>query len=299
MSHVTQLGYMVFGVSSLAAWETFGAEVLGLEVASRGDDGSFSLRHDGHAHRFFVEPDPIDDALAIGWETADEASLDALAARLAEAGVDVVPGSPELCARRHVAKLYRFVDPAGMPSEIYAGPELATSPFGSKVVRSGFVADEQGLGHCVVYAKDLEVSKRFYENLLGFRLSDFIRCDLFGYKVDIAFYHANGRHHTVALGEGGAKRIHHFMLETRSIDDVGLALDRTLRARLKLMQTIGRHPNDKMVSFYAETPSGFQFELGTGGRVVDDATWEPTTYDHVSEWGHHRPEQLLPRKPKA
>ena len=37
------------------------------------------------------------------------------------------------------------------------------------------------------------------------------------------------------------------------------------------MQTLGRHPNDRMFSFYAKTPSGFQFEFGWGGREVDDA----------------------------
>jgi hypothetical protein len=53
-----------------------------------------------------------------------------------------------------------------------------------------------------------------------------------------------------------------------------------------------------MFSFYAKTPSGFQFELGWGGREVDDATWEPTTYDRISEWGHHPPEALAPRRPR-
>jgi hypothetical protein len=28
---------------------------------------------------------------------------------------------------------------------------------------------------------------------------------------------------------------------------------------------------------------------------VDDATWKPTTYDHISEWGHHPPEMLAPK----
>ncbi len=88
------------------------------------------------------------------------------------------------------------------------------------------------------------------------------------------------------------------MLEVKSFDDVGLCYDRTLKARLPIMQTLGRHPNDKMFSFYAMTPSGFQFEYGWGGRQIDDATWEPTTYDCISEWGHHPPQALVPRKPK-
>ena len=59
------------------------------------------------------------------------------------------------------------------------------------------------------------------------------------------------------------------------------------------MLTIGRHPNDRMFSFYAQTPGKYQFEFGWGAREVDDATWEPSVHDRISEWGHHPP-QLLP-----
>jgi Glyoxalase/Bleomycin resistance protein/Dioxygenase superfamily len=79
---------------------------------------------------------------------------------------------------------------------------------------------------------------------------------------------------------------------------VGLAFDRALRGGVRIAQTLGRHPNDRMFSFYAKTPSGFQFECGWGGRIVDDATWEPTTYDRISEWGHHPPVMFAP-KPRA
>jgi hypothetical protein len=53
-----------------------------------------------------------------------------------------------------------------------------------------------------------------------------------------------------------------------------------------------------MFSFYAKTPSGFQFEFGYGGREVNDADWEPTTYDRISEWGHHPPIVFAPREGK-
>jgi hypothetical protein len=81
------------------------------------------------------------------------------------------------------------------------------------------------------------------------------------------------------------------MFEVKSVDDVGLALDRTWRSGLRIMQTLGRHPNDRMLSFYAKTPSGFQFEYGWGGREIDDANWDATkSYDHISEWGHQPPQ---------
>lgn len=296
---IGQLGYLGFEVTDLAAWETFATQVLGLGVAARRGDGALTLRMDGHQHRFFVEPGKADDVAFIGWECASEAALAAVVARLTAAGVAVREGTGEERAARQVAQLVKLRDPSGIPLELYCGPALAPAdaPFQSAVVRSGFVGDSQGLGHCVISAENQEESLRFYRELLGFRLSDRIVAEIHGYHADLTFLHANRRHHSLAVGGKQKKRIHHFMLEARSMDDVGLAFDRALRGGVRIMQTLGRHPNDRMFSFYARTPSGFQFEFGWGGREVDDATWTPTTYDQISEWGHHPP-QFLAGSPK-
>jgi 2,3-dihydroxybiphenyl 1,2-dioxygenase len=288
---VTQLGYLAFEVSDLAVWERFGIDVLGLDVSGRRDDGGFSLRMDSRKSRFFIEPGPGDDLAAIGWDAGDEANLAATVARLRGAGIDVVEGN---AATRGVQRLFKLRDPGGIPTEIFVGAERASEPFQSKKVRTGFVAEELGLGHLVVSAPDRAASDAFYTGLLGFRLSDRIVTEFFGHKVDLSFFHANARHHSIAFGDAQKKRLHHFMLEVHTIDDVGLAMDRTMRAGLRIMQTLGRHPNDGMFSFYAKTPSGFQFEFGHGGRIVDDATWTPTTYDRISEWGHHPPIAFQP-----
>lgn len=290
-----RLGYLGFEVSDVAAWESFGTSILGLELAGRTSDGSLSFRMDDHAQRIFVSTGSADDLAAIGWEVDDATALDAAVARLRGAGVDVAEGSRERAAARKVERLFEFRDPGGLPSEIYFGPALATAPFRSPAECSGFVTGKNGLGHAVINARSQAESQAFYCDVLGFKLSDHIICDIHGYKVNIAFFHANPRHHTVAFGDAQKKKIHHFMLEVRTIDDVGLAYDRALRAGVRIVNTLGKHPNDRMFSFYAKTPSGFQFELGCGGREIDDATWKPTTYDRISEWGHHPPEMLAPK----
>ena len=139
----------------------------------------------------------------------------------------------------------------------------------------------------------MEASRRFYCDLLGFRSADRIVCEVYGYHVDITFLHANPRHHSFAIGDAAATSGSTTSCSRcESMDDVGLAFDRALRAGVRIIQTLGRHPNDRMFSFYAQDPSGFQFEFGWGARQVDDATWVPTTYDRISEWGHHPPEFL-------
>jgi 2,3-dihydroxybiphenyl 1,2-dioxygenase len=195
-------------------------------------------------------------------------------------------------------RLVHLRDPGGNRVEIAFGPAMGEGAFVSPLARSGFVADDLGLGHLVVSAPETAKTAAFYQELLGFQLSDRIVCEFYGHPVDITFVHTNARHHSLAFGGPQPKRLHHFLLEVRSLDDVGAALDREVAAGVRIAQMIGRHPNDRMVSFYAFTPSGFQFEYGWGGRLVDDATWQPTVHDRISEWGHHPPERYAPRRKK-
>jgi 2,3-dihydroxybiphenyl 1,2-dioxygenase len=293
---VEQLGYLGFEASDLDVWERFAVDVLGLG-ATREADGTLSLRLDSHRRRITVRPGPADDLVLLGWQVDDEEALQTIVARLRAAGIEVTDGTPAEAAERHVQRLVKLADPDGNATELYYGAERVAEPFRSPIVHSGFVAEERGLGHVVIAAKDPQKSYQFYAELLGFRLSDRVVCDIHGYHADIAFFHANPRHHSLAIGAADKKHIHHFMVEARSFDEVGLALDRTLKAGLRIMHTLGRHPNDRMFSFYARCPSGFNFEFGWGGRDVDDATWQPSIHDRISEWGHHPPQMLTMRKP--
>jgi 2,3-dihydroxybiphenyl 1,2-dioxygenase len=283
-----QLSYLHFEVSDLDAWSTFATTVLGLGVVERED--GLGLRMDGHAQRFFLTEGPADNLAAVGWEVDD---VDVLSDRLRGAGIGVEPADG---AARDAASRMVFRDPGGVRIEAVSGVKHG-DPFVSELVPSGFVADELGLGHVVLTTRSREESEAFYRDLVGFSLSDHIRCEFYGYPVDLAFLHCNRRHHSLALGGRLEKNIHHFMIEARSIDDVGAAWERTLRAKIPIVNTLGRHPNDRMISFYAMTPSGFQFEFGTSGRLVDE-TWKPVVWDRVSEWGHHPPQALVPRRKK-
>ena len=50
--------------------------------------------------------------------------------------------------------------------------------------------------------------------------------------------------------------------------------------------SVGQHTNDKELSYYARTLSGFEWEVGWNPIVVDESTWEPTTHQGISIWGH-------------
>ena len=79
------------------------------------------------------------------------------------------------------------------------------------------------------------------------------------------------------------------MVEAATLDDVGYALERHHDSGTPISSGLGRHTNDRMLSFYSRSPSGFDVEFGFGGLLVDEATWTVAQVSRPSFWGHRRP----------
>src|SRR5215831_15510806 len=292
MTRNLSLGYLRIESVDVAAWREFGVRALGMVEGRGPDPDALYLRMDEFPARLVIVPGETDRLLASGWEVADMDAFDEVALALANAGVAVKSGTGAELADRRVAALMRFDDPAGNAMEIFAGAALehrpAVSPYGNQ-----FVTGDQGLGHVVLPVSDEESALRFYTRVLGFRLRDSIRMapELFGRPAGpplwMRFLGCNPRHHSLALAPFPAEAgIVHLMVETASLDDVGRALDRCARRGAPVSASLGRHANDEMVSFYVRTPGGFDIEYGTGGRLVDDATWVCRETTAISLWGH-------------
>lgn len=291
MSSIARLGYLVFEVSDLTAWESFAVNVLGLMVGHGEPDGALLLRMDAQAQRFRLEPGPADDLLQVGFEMDSEVDLEELGQKLASAGFAVSAADSKTAASRRVRRMLRTEDPSGVGIELFCDPESAATPFESKQVPGGFVTGEEGLGHVALSARDAGATDRFYQQLLGMKLSDRIDIEMApNLSIETTFLHANPRHHSLAFAQIELpKKMHHFMIEAREIDAVGHAHDRVQDTGMGITSTLGRHTNDLMLSFYAFTPSGFEVEFGCGGLKVDDSTWQVKRYDRGSVWGHRRP----------
>ena len=292
MASVTQLGYLGLSVSNLGDWEKFATEVLGLQLAGKAADGSLLLRMDEYHHRFIVSEGGADDLAFAGWEVPDPPALMELAEQIRAAGIEVRDGSLQEAAQRGVAELIKFNDPSGIPTEAYFGPLISfENPFRSPRSISGFDTGTMGLGHIVVRVDDADRSLQFYRDVLGMRISDFIDLKMRrGRPTDnlrLTFMHCNPRHHSIAFGVIPVpKRLLHFMLQVRSIDDVGSTYYAAQDAKTEISASLGRHTNDHMVSFYMRTPSGFEVEYGYGARTIDDSVWKVQRHEAPSIWGH-------------
>ena len=300
MASVTQLGYLGIGVSDLARWGHFATDVLGLEANGSGADGSMFLRMDEYHHRFILQPNGADDLAFTGWEVRDQAALIEIGDRLRADGVQVTAATPEEARARRVVEYLKLKDPSGIPTEIYYGPLMNFEhPFKSQRPLAGFVTGEQGLGHIVVNVDDSAKSLRFYRDLLGLRISDFIdlKSRSSGQSISLTFMHCNPRHHSIAFGVIPApRRLMHFMMQCRHVDDVGSTYYLCQDRGIEISGTLGRHTNDHMMSFYLRTPSGFEVEYGWGARIVDDATWQVQKHEAPSIWGHRG--SLVPQSRK-
>lgn len=283
---ITSLAYLGIGSPHKDEWPRMATDMWGAMLAEPGPDGAVRIKIDDAPWRIQIHPADQDETRYIGWGVDREEDLDAVAKALAEAGTASERGDEELAASRGVNRILLFTDPWGFHHEVTWGLAAQPATFRPGRPISGFVTGVQGLGHVLLLMPDIEEGHRFFSRL-GFRLSDKI---IVPGKLNSRFYHCNARHHTLALGQcpPGVAGLNHLMLQVGSLDDVGTGYEIARETGVPITLTLGRHTNDKQLSFYHSTPSSFHVEYGFGGVEVDEDTWVPRVYDRTAVWGHEQ-----------
>jgi 2,3-dihydroxybiphenyl 1,2-dioxygenase len=290
MTEIKSLGYITVSTNDVDRWRQFAFGVLGFAEGKGPDPGALYLRMDERAARIIVVPGDTDQVLTVGWEVRDGAALQRVKDALDGEAVPFKELSLAEADARRVEEVITFDDPAGTTVEVFHGPVLDHSPvitpFGAR-----FVTGDQGLGHVVVPAVDTAGLLEFYTEVLGFRSRGAFRVPLppeFG-PVRVRFLGINERHHSLAICPAshlGAPGLVHLMVEVDTLDAVGQALDRVNADGFPLSSTLGRHTNDKMVSFYVRAPGDWDIEFGTDGMRVDETYYTAEEITADSYWGH-------------
>lgn len=279
---IDALGHIGFHSEKLDDWADFGTRFLGLQIVERSRD-LVKFRMDDRKQRIVIRRGAPDTGWT-GWEVSGSAAMEAFAAHLEAAGVRCTPLDSTELAMRAVTAGFHFLDPAGNRLEVFHGAEGATTEFTASRSISGFRTGALGVGHIVYQMPDVAPLRRFYEEVMAFRLSDY-----FNEPFPTSFYHVNSRHHSLAFAQSPKRGIHHFMIELNQLDDVGQGYDVARVVPGMVATTLGRHINDLMTSYYVRTPDGFFIEYGWGGRSIDMESWEPFELAYgPSLWGHDR-----------
>jgi len=277
---IHSLGYLRIGITDPDRWSVFVGDFLGLQQVEGPTEGALHYRLDEFHHRIALVPAPAPGLQAVGFQVTNARALDVLIERLEGAGHTVTRGGKEEADARRVAGFAAVSDPGGNPVELFYGPRFDHSVPQTPGV-SAFVTGDLGMGHVILNVTDIEAAYAFYVDLLGFAERNTTETP----AGTLYFLGCNARQHTLGLAPAAAPGLLHFMVEGGTLDDVGRALDRAYTHDVPMMQSLGRHTNDHMVSFYVWSPDLHAVEFGYDG---DRVAGNPPSYD-ITEgafWGH-------------
>lgn len=280
---INGLGYLGVKVVDLADWVSYATTLVGAEVVEQ-DDQQLKLRIDDQYSRINVIKADQPGLAYVGWDVGSEGSLQQAIAVVDELGISWREGTQEECQDRKVVKMIKLKDPGDNDIELFYGPSSGHK-FRPSRDMGEFVTGDLGMGHVLFLTPNFDAIMEFYTRM-GFAISEMIHMTaLQGYAY---FLHCNRRQHSLALGAAPHNAIGHLMLEIESVTDVGKAYDIVKYEGMNITMSMGQHVNDKVLSFYTQSPSGFDLELGAGGLVVEDPEDRTVVqYEDISFWGHH------------
>jgi len=288
---VKSLAYVGIQTKKLEAWDNFATDVLGL-MRSDSSEKFLKFKVDERSFRIAIHTGKEEKLNYVGFELKNKSEFEEAKKELKELKINFKVANTEDCVFKDVKEMIQFSDPIGTQIDLFYGRTLDYQKFISPVGVSGFVIGEMGLGHVVLPTLNLKENFEFYTEILGFSQTDFMSFTMGegdqAFQASLHFLHCdNPRHHTVGLFEApDPTGLIHLMLEVETLDDVGYALDRAKAADVPLQSSLGRHSNDKMVSFYMVSPSGFAIEYGYDGWQVDWDDFTPTISHAPDLWGH-------------
>ena len=284
-----RMGYALIESQKLDDWQRFTREALGLDVQQDGD--SLVCRLDEHARRLVISRGALEDVAALGYQLDDQASLETVLQRLHQHGVSAEKGDARGAALRGVEAYWRCIGPKGLPVEFYVTPTLSDAPL--QMLASGYLTGSAGMGHVAITSRKPEAMLAFWQEILDARHSDDIEQKMSGLMLDIRFLRLNERHHSVAVACTRGKRmdpirtrIQHMNIQCATLEDMTAAFQRCRQLGYRIMMGVGQHTNDRELSFYVQSPSGFEIEYGWDPIAVEEAHWQPTLHQGISTWGH-------------
>jgi len=288
------LGYVVIETDKFGDWRRFGRDAIGMHLDEALSD-VMRFRLDDNECRFLLQRGPAEDVTALGWQLDDHNTFDEVVSRVSGHGVPVTERSAEEAALRGVERLVRFPGPNGLAQEIFTRARISDTPLDMQV-DGGFVTGEDGLGHVAITTKKPHQMRGYYSTVFDARLSDYIDENVGGMNLKIRFLRVNERHHSVAIANVQQLKVdpirtkaQHVNIQAATLDDMLSAYQRVRELGFTIAWSVGQHTNDRSLSFYSVTPSGFELEVGWNPVTVGperEATWEPTTYQGISIWGH-------------
>ncbi|GAA1369481.1 VOC family protein [Streptomyces beijiangensis] len=252
-------------------------------------DGGEQLRIVHSSRRRLVE-------LGVGADDPDD--LDRVAASLARLDVPVHrtagsvtavdPGTEVLVRVELSARLRQTAAPA--PLYNAPGTDVRLGHRAAGILREEPVRPRK-LGHVVLGSTDQETSQRFFQEGLGFKVSDTV-------KGLAAFMRCSSDHHNVLVQQAPVAFLHHTSWQVDDVDEIGRGATAMLEADPdRHTWGLGRHYIGSNFFWYLKDPAGtFSEYYSDLDCIVDDALWKPGVFEGMKSlyaWGPPPPPSFL------
>jgi catechol 2,3-dioxygenase-like lactoylglutathione lyase family enzyme len=269
MTIVQTFGYLAIGVQNLDEGIEFYGRFARLDLTERIGRTAFMTGGTEH-HWVRLEEGTNAGVRRVGYELADEAAFATVKDGLKEWNLSFEEGGDP--ARDRVTHWLRFADPGGTEIELYTGmytrgvPPLGTGVTMEKFLHGGWETPNFGQ------------TTRFYQEVLGFKASDWI-----GDKVGF-FRAGDGFHHSMVLLSSNRSAFNHFCIQVESLDDVMRFRNNALRHGVVLRDDVLRHaPSGSIGVYLKDEARGMAVEFCVGHPKIDDAVHKPRILPMVPE----------------
>jgi catechol 2,3-dioxygenase-like lactoylglutathione lyase family enzyme len=276
MSRVTEIRFVGYGVTDFDAERRFYSEDWGLtEVQARDGMAWFQAPGSDEPHVVRLRKSDANHVDVIALAADSGRDVDALHERIAGAGCRIVhaprnldgPGGGYGC---------RFFSPDGLPFEISSGVARAASRDVSR-----WEGLPVRISHIVLHSPKHAEAVRFFTDVLGFRVSDWL-------GDFMCFLRCNSAHHRIAILPG-PPCLNHVAYDMTGVDGMLRGVGRLKARGIDVRWGPGRHTAGDNTFSYFVTPNGFAVEYTAELEHVDFdthvATVHPPSPEIMDRWG--------------
>jgi catechol 2,3-dioxygenase len=279
---IKRMAHVALGAPELDASVAWACTVMGMREVERVDGVSYLTHSDCH-HSLQLLAAPTSALDHIAMQAHDESALEELIERLRTSGVEILSEQPQ---ERGIERAVRFLGPDGHVIEVFTGMQAAGP------VHTGCGIQPRKFGHPTLTCPDIGPTRRFFEEVLDFRLSDEI-----GDGV-LAFLRCNVDHHGIGL-QKGPPGLNHYAWEVESLAVLGQLGETLARNDGRFIWGPGRHGAGHNLFTYHFDPAGCVVEYYADlYQVWDERSYVPGSWsldDHRGEnlWGPGTPPELM------
>ena len=276
---IYKIGFTEVKVPDLELAAAYYTEVLGLIEVERDEDRVYLKAWDEHDHHSVVlKYAPRYGVEQVGWKVMELDDLERFEKAAESWGCRVErldkgdlkatgPGIRFEAPSGHNFVLYYRMDQVGNGLPKMNPPPM---PLGLTGIAP------KCLDHCLLTTQDPGEAGRFFQEVLGFRLTEQIVSSE-GHQL-AAFLERTCTTHDIAFVKGGNGGLHHISFWLDGPSDVYKAADILRINGVEIEVGPTRHGVSRGHTIYFFDPCGNRNEVFTGGYWVDPVEWEPITW---------------------